>query len=246
MNKTAIWDRWVPWAWIVLAALAGLLVLLAGPAYRFRWLTLGQAFGVMGFGAMAALVVSGLALAHLTVRIRWPQARWRCLVALIIAAPAFLGPWGMQRTASQVPPIHDISTDLAHPPELRAAAGLRGPADHPVAYPGGKVASQQRRAYPDIQAVQLAVSPGKAFDAALAAARSMGWRIVARDRDAGRIEAVATTLWWGFKDDVAVRIRDAEGGGSRVDVRSASRVGISDLGKNAERIRAFEKRLKAP
>lgn len=246
MGKGAILDRWIPWTWIVLAVLAGFLVLLAGPAYRFRWLDLGQAFGLMGFGALAAVVISGLALANLLVRVRSPQARWRCLVALVIAAPAFLGPWSMKHVAGQVPPIHDISTDLGDPPALRAAARLRGPGAHSVAYPGGKVAEQQRRAYPDIQPVRLEEPAGAAFDDALAAARGMGWRIVARDRDAGRIEAVATTLWWGFKDDVAVRVRSAEGGGSRIDVRSASRVGVSDLGKNAERIRAFEKRLKAP
>jgi uncharacterized protein (DUF1499 family) len=51
------------------------------------------------------------------------------------------------------------------------------------------------------------------------------------------VEATDTTFWFGFKDDVVVRVRAAEnGGGSIVDVRSVSRVGQSDLGLNAKRI----------
>ena len=66
----------------------------------------------------------------------------------------------------------------------------------------------------------------------------MGWKIVAADSTAGRIEATATTPWFGFKDDVVVRVRP-EGSGSRIDVRSVSRVGQSDVGTNARRIRAY-------
>ena len=77
---------------------------------------------------------------------------------------------------------------------------------------------------------------------ALEAARASGWEIVAAVPQERRIEAVATTFWFGFKDDIVVRIRPAPGG-SRIDVRSVSRVGRSDLGTNAKRIRAFLGRL---
>ena len=70
----------------------------------------------------------------------------------------------------------------------------------------------------------------------------MGWQIVREDPSAGRIEAVATTFWFGFKDDVLIRV-SADAGGSRIDVRSKSRVGKGDLGTNAQRIRAYQKRL---
>jgi uncharacterized protein (DUF1499 family) len=78
---------------------------------------------------------------------------------------------------------------------------------------------------------------------ALDAARSLGWEVVASDAATGRIEATATSRWFGFKDDVVVRIRP-EGAGSRVDVRSMSRVGVGDLGANAERVREFLAKLR--
>jgi uncharacterized protein (DUF1499 family) len=71
----------------------------------------------------------------------------------------------------------------------------------------------------------------------------MGWEIAEADAAAGRIEATDTTFWFGFKDDVVIRIRPAEDGGSIVDIRSKSRVGMSDVGANAARIRAFRDRL---
>jgi uncharacterized protein (DUF1499 family) len=67
--------------------------------------------------------------------------------------------------------------------------------------------------------------------------------VVAADPAAGRIEATATTFWFGFVDDVVVRVRPAAGGGSRIDVRSVSRVGKSDVGANAKRIRAYRAAL---
>jgi len=86
------------------------------------------------------------------------------------------------------------------------------------------------------------VAPNIAFERAKGAIEESGWQIVREDPSAGRIEAVATTRWFGFQDDVIVRIT-AEGSGSRVDVRSKSRVGRSDLGTNAQRIRAYQRRL---
>jgi len=80
--------------------------------------------------------------------------------------------------------------------------------------------------------------PDRAFDLALAALHEMGWDLVAADATAGRIEATDTTFWFGFKDDVVIRVRPADGG-SRVDVRSLSRVGVGDVGTNAKRIRAY-------
>jgi hypothetical protein len=73
-------------------------------------------------------------------------------------------------------------------------------------------------------------------------AQELGWEIVAVDPAAGRVEATATTLWFGFKDDIVVRVRRADGG-AQVDVRSVSRLGGGDLGANAARVRAFLERL---
>jgi uncharacterized protein (DUF1499 family) len=81
------------------------------------------------------------------------------------------------------------------------------------------------------------------FKRAEATARAMGWEIVAAEPGEGRIEATDTTMWFGFKDDIVIRIVP-EGEGSRLDIRSMSRVGKSDLGKNADRIRKFLAALK--
>jgi uncharacterized protein (DUF1499 family) len=148
----------------------------------------------------------------------------------------------MMLQARRVPFIHDITTDAADPPAFVAVLPLRAGASNPAAYGGPEVAAAQARAYPDIAPRYLAAAPAGAFEQALAAARGMGWAIVAADPAAGRIEATATSRWLGFQDDVVVRIRP-DGGGSRVDVRSASRVGKSDLGVNARRIREYLRRL---
>lgn len=238
------WARWLPDGLIVLALAAAALVSAAGPLYRFELLGLGEAFALLRGGALAAMLLSAVGVVLLLALLRRPQGRWRCLVALVVAAPAFIGPWAMMRAAEQVPPIHDISTDLADPPVFQVLAERRGPDENPPGYPGEAVARQQREAYGDIGPARLALPPQRAFELARQASESMGWRIAAADAGRGRIEAVAVTPWWGFRDDVVVRLRP-EAGGSRVDVRSASRVGVSDLGKNAARIREFLSRLHA-
>jgi uncharacterized protein (DUF1499 family) len=104
------------------------------------------------------------------------------------------------------------------------------------------VAVKQRAAYPDIKTAILSVPPNEAFARALDAARALGWRIVAEVPAEGRIEATDTTFWFGFTDDIVIRVT-AAGYRSLVDVRSVSRVGRSDVGTNAKRIRAFIRRL---
>ena len=96
----------------------------------------------------------------------------------------------------------------------------------------------QRHGYPDLVPRILARPPGEVFALALAAAKEMNWEIVAAVPEEGRIEAMATTFWFGFTDDVVVRVAAHEKG-SRLDVRSVSRVGRSDIGVNARRIREF-------
>ena len=73
----------------------------------------------------------------------------------------------------------------------------------------------------------------------MAAAEALGWEIIAQDEQAGTLEAVDTTTIMGFKDDIVIRI-SREGDSSIIDLRSVSRVGVSDLGANAKRIRAFK------
>lgn len=143
-----------------------------------------------------------------------------------------------------MPRIHDITTDTDNPPQFVALFAARQKAPNGAAYAGAKVAQAQKAAYPDIKPTLLNVPPAQAFERALAVARNMAWDIVAAEQAQGRIEAIATTFWFRFKDDVVIRIV-ADGNGSRLDIRSMSRVGHSDLGANAKRIRAFLKQLQS-
>lgn len=142
------------------------------------------------------------------------------------------------------PRIHDITTDTDHPPQFVALLAVRQKAPNGAAYGGARIAQAQKAAYPDIAPARLGTPPDQAFDRALDAAQRMGWKIIAADKAEGRIEATATTFWLRFKDDVVIRIA-AAGSGSRLDIRSMSRVGRNDFGANAKRIRAFLQQLRS-
>jgi uncharacterized protein (DUF1499 family) len=141
--------------------------------------------------------------------------------------------------------IHDITTDTANPPQFVALHGLRLATFNGPEYGGEKIARIQKAAYPDIQPRIVDAAPASAFERALRAAHGMGWLIVASAAEEGRIEATATTRWLRFKDDVVVRVTPS-GAGSRIDVRSKSRIGRSDFGANATRIREFFRKLEQP
>jgi uncharacterized protein (DUF1499 family) len=225
-----------------LALLAALVVLLAGPGTRAGWWEFGTGFDMLWWGAVLGMVAAVACLAA-TVRAWRMNGRWLALAGVAIALAAVLVPWSFKRGAQGAPPIHDITTDTRNPPAFVAVAPLRADARNPVAYEGEAVAAQQRQAYPDLQPVMMTAPLSVVFDDALAAAREMGWEIVDSNREQGRIEATATTTWFGFKDDVVIRVMPASGV-SRVDVRSKSRVGRGDAGANAARIRAYLERLR--
>jgi uncharacterized protein (DUF1499 family) len=225
---------------LLLSVLAALAIASAGPGTRFGLWHFRTGFTVMQWGAYAALAGAVLGLVALGLG----GARGMAAAALVLALAAFAGPWSFRRTARSVPPIHDISTDTGDPPAFAAVLARRAGATNPPEYAGDALADQQRRAYPEIQPLDLPVPPAQAFDRCLGAAHEMGWEIVAAARDQGRIEATDTTAWFGFKDDVVVRVRP-HAGGSRVDVRSKSRVGRSDVGANARRIRKYLERVRS-
>ena len=226
----------------VIAGLAVLLFLAAGPGARLGLWDFRTGFQLLRWGAYLGLAGAGLGILSLLWRIPGSR-RWPPLLAVGLGAAATLVPWGWMERARSVPAIHDITTDTEQPPEFVAVLPLRADAPNPSAYGGPEIAAQQRAAYPDIAPLRLELPPGRAFAHALEAARASGWDIVAADSGAGRIEATAATAWFGFKDDVVVRVA-AEGSASRVDVRSVSRVGLSDVGTNAGRIRDYLDRLR--
>ena len=223
---------------IGLAVLAVLMLALSGPLYRMG-LGLRTAFGVM-----AGAAVIGIVALLLAVAVGWLADRRGDRTTTLIAAGAFIValfalaiPLNWLRMARNAPPIHDITTDFENPPQFDAILPLRADAPNPLERTA-EVDTQQREGYADIAPITLAQPPDQVFDRALAVVQDNGWEIVTADKTAGRIEATATTRWFGFKDDVVVRLT-AWGSGTRVDVRSVSRLGRSDVGTNARRIRRF-------
>ncbi|MFT4934723.1 MAG: hypothetical protein ACI9LT_001409 [Pseudoalteromonas distincta] len=211
---------------------------------------------------IAALVIALVAL--VATLVRSPRTGWRAaLIALIIPAVGF-GYLGYVRGQSaDIPPIHDVTTNVEDPPvyseamialrtaeESNPVAEFSAPLTSLPAYQGprfaplaGKTLGQVgQEAYPELTTLVTAKAPADAFAAAEAEARAQGWAIVSAD--AGAIEATAETFWFGFKDDVVIRVRPAEAG-SAIDMRSTSRVGLSDLGANAARIEGYMTALAA-
>ena len=229
---------------VTLGVVSLLALAAAGPVHHMGLVGLTGAFGVLKwavFGAIATLVLSAIGI---IVAARRRYGMSTAVTAMLMALSAIGSIGALAWKASRVPPIHDISTDTEHPPRFVAVLPLRAAALNPVEYGGPTIADQQRKAFPDITPLTLDMPPGRAFDRALAAARTMKWELVASDPAAGRIEATDTTFWFGFKDDVVIRVTPAPGG-SRVDVRSLSRVGVGDIGANAARVRTFLRTLSA-
>lgn len=242
----SLWVHRLAYAGLALALLCVLAAMLSGFGHRFGWWHYRFAFSILRWAAYLALVIAGVSLA-LAVVAAW-QRTWYPFALALLAVAMTLGtaavPWSYLRTARAVPPIHDISTDTQDPPRFVAVAPLRAKAPNTLEYGGLAIAEQQRRAYPDIVPLQSSLPPARIFPLVEAVVRSLGWEIVAVAPEEGRLEATDTTPWYGFKDDIVVRVT-RERGGSRVDVRSVSRVGRSDLGANAVRIRVFLRQLAA-
>ena len=224
----------------LLLSIAGAALLLAGP--------LGTRAGlwsyIIGFLMVGLGMLCGLAGASLALVAGIKTGQWKFAAPAIVIGLAVVSiPSAVIVSARDTPAIHDITTDPDNPPLFVAILPLRAGAANPPEYLGGDVTAQQRRAYPDIQPLVLQVTAEQAFTRALTAVRDLGWNVVSDDREAGRIEAVDTTFWFGFKDDVVIRVREVSAGSARIDVRSKSRVGVSDLGSNARRVRALLERL---
>ena len=231
------------WTGLVLAAACGFAELLAGLGYRWEWWHFRTGIQILRWSATTDLAAVVLTVAAAILAYRHGARRAFAAsvsglaLALVVAGPP-LYHW---RLVDQVPRIHDISTDSENPPRFVAVLPLRQGAENPVDY-SAEVAAQQKQAYLDIAPAMLDVPPAQAFARAERAARAMGWDIVAVAPGDLRIEATDTTLLFGFKDDIVVRVTPS-GNGSRVDVRSLSRVGRSDFGVNANRIRKFLRQL---
>ena len=239
---TSRWN-WLSWLALLVGVVAMATLALAGPGYQRGWFPLGTALRPMltyaAYGGIAAGVLALLALV-LNGRRGTTGGRLAALVALVIGVGSLYIPWQWSQTARAVPPIHDITTDTVTPPSYKEVEDLRQELNVPNSLDYlPEVAAQQRTGYPDVQPAFLASPPADAYRRALDLVRARGWEVVAANEAERRIEATDTTYWFGFKDDVAIRISAVPDGTSRVDLRSVSRVGRSDVGTNARRIREF-------
>jgi uncharacterized protein (DUF1499 family) len=219
---------------LITGVLALLLLLVSGPLYQAEILGLMNAFLAMRIALIVGAIAIVLALIQaifMRKTISWPVTG----IAVACAAVAIFMPLSMMNKAKSVPPIHDITTDLVNPPRFMAILALRADAPNPAEYQGEEIANQQRTAYPELQTQRYSQTAAQVFDAALAAVNSMGLEVVTSDKALGLIEAYDTTTWFGFVDDVVIRIQSDEQM-TVLDARSKSRVGMSDIGKNAERL----------
>jgi hypothetical protein len=248
MESKRDWTRRVTWAALLLgvgAVVAALVAALGSAAeiwgFRAGLTSLRYLFWAAAAGAVLGLV--GLVMARRRAKLMLAN-----LVALVVALGFVLYLGNLVRTAKSVPAIHDVTTNLD---DLPAFTRLKVRADNLEKIPDeGKpelkaLAPEERwkalhRAhYGDLKTVRLASPPAETVRRAAALARDRGWDVATVDAAAGTVEATETSRFFRFKDDVVVRVRPAPGGGSLVDMRSISRVGGSDVGVNAKRVRSF-------
>ena len=238
-GRTGRWSR-LALAVGLAALLVALVAVLSGFGARWGIWHFRTGFTLLrwaAYGGIAVALVAALALYRTrpgTYRKGFAVAVAAMLVGLLTVGI----PWRATRAAAGAPPIHDITTDTENPPTFVAVAPLRANDPNPIEYAGEEVADLQRAAYPDIRPVILDLPSDRAFQRALDVAESMGWSIVEANNSEGRIEATARTFWFGFRDDVVIRLSPLDGR-TVVDVRSKSRVGRGDMGTNARRVREY-------
>ncbi|MEX0723169.1 MAG: DUF1499 domain-containing protein [Gracilimonas sp.] len=224
----------------ILSILGALTVLLSGYGYQWGWWHFSFGFTIIPWGTGAAVLGGILAAAGLfraSERTQNQIIAGSVSICLLLAALINIGYW-YSEVQQGYPPIHDITTDLENPPSFDAIAPLRADAPNPVEYTGEETAEAQADFYPDIESFYTSLEYDKAYDRALETAREMPWDMVGESREEGRIEAYHKLAWFGFIDDVVIRVDTADTG-SKIDVRSKSRIGRGDLGVNAKRIRAY-------
>jgi len=238
--------RWLVRIGFILAVLCVLAAMLSGVGYRLELWGFRTGFGIIKWAFQLAIVALLLSVIGLAIPARRTGATIAMgLLGIIIGGTAIYVPWSWKQTLDAHPYIHDITTDLDNPPAFVAVASVRSESDHPVAYDGPEVAAQQREAYPELQPLLVSADAATVFAAAKKVVDSMGMELVDASESDLRVEATQTSFFYGFKDDIVVRIVALPDATTRVDVRSKSRVGRSDIGQNAKRIKTYLAKLES-
>ncbi len=250
-KKRQKFRRWVRKLAIVLAILGPLVFIIAALGYRIGLFELGTSLGTLSRKVAPAIMVLAIVVSLFSLFLSFAITPKRqglvvSLIALLIPIVGLLKAKGVGDTVAELPFIHDITTDTEDPPVFsNAIIELRNKTEdvNTLTYfektdPRAKklVSVQQAKFYPKIRTLPRTEKPDEVFKEANAVIDSLGWDVVTRNSDNWIIEATDTTFWYGFKDDVVIRIRPSKNGGSLVDIRSISRIGGSDLGANAKRV----------
>ena len=217
------------------------LTIMAALTQRFEILPYRIAFAALLVGMLSssllAIFTSGVLLSQLIRKIRVDTELIPMILVCMLPPVIAVSSAGLDGLSA--PSITDITSDTAHPPAFRFIDASDGYRENSLVYPGDLVAQQQLRAYADIQTMIVKLPARVAYRHALRSARLLSWTVVGEDRSNFQFEAMAKTQLLGLTDDVVVRVTPISRAVSAVDIRSVSRVGRSDLGANARRIRQF-------
>ena len=246
LQRKAINRRRIMYIGFILALLCAVAAVGSGLGYRLGLWHFRTGFEILKW----SFFVSGATLLILLACMFFVQTKTRAdsmigITGIIICLVLVYVPYSWKKTLDAYPYIHDISTDTLNPPDFVIVDQLRAADDHSIEYDGLEVAELQVKAYPDIKTLVIDGDIEKHLQSAENVLNDMNVDIVSVDIESGRIEAVATSFLFGFKDDMVIRMTETDGAQVAVDVRSKSRVGKSDLGQNAKRIRRFMEGLAA-
>ncbi len=208
---------------------------------RFQLLPFKVAFGGFALALLLAAVVALVALIIVALSFGPLSSGQRphAIMAFAIVFFPLLITLAIAGAGMKAPRIHNITTDLDNPVTFVKAGSLRGDSDNSIAPLTGKVAELHRSHYGHLTPIITDLAPLAAYERALDVAQTLGWEVTYRDPKALHFEALERTALFGFIDDVAVRVSSTDSG-SKIDLRSVSRVGVSDLGANAKRIERFQ------
>ncbi len=225
-----------------LAIAAPILALIAIVLFRSEVMDYRLPFILVAFASVLAGIALIMCIWSLAFGLRGNRGLvTKAVIGVSVSLAVLYMPVTSIYKVFNAPAIHDVSTDLKNPPVFRNVPGHRTLGNNSLGiYP--QVQAMQKANYPYIAPIYLNGSPGNNLGFARAAIEEMGWKIVSVNEATNQIEATDASLFFGFKDDIIVRLT-ADNEETRVDVRSASRVGVSDLGVNAARIRAYLKKL---
>ena len=236
---------------VPILGVSALIVPLVGlVGMRAGWWNYELAFMLLGVGWIVGAIAVVLAIVSLLVAFVRSRKNKSSNPRKIYLANIFGGVLGLLVVsfvlqlflgALKYPLLYDITTDVVDPPIFSATiVELRGNSSNSLVYTE-HMARLQQEAYPEVSTIEnVSQSVDMSFDIAVEIAQDNDWEIVSTNRESGTFEAIATTYWYGFTDDIVVRVRaHPNGKGSVLDLRSASRVGVSDVGTNARRIREF-------